>query len=276
MKIYNNIHIINIISMTDKIYIFYLLSDIHLEHYGTQIVDINHFINIDNNCKIDNGVYVLLLAGDIGYPHDKNFLHFINSCCVSFDYVFYITGNHEYYDLKSVGYTMESIKEKIKEISIKNFYYLDNDIFILPNDLMIVGTTLWSNIPPERKTDVTTCTNDYTYINDITTEIVTDMHNTNREWLKKVFADYPNKKIVMTHHLPSPKLIAKKFRIYDNVNCCYASNDEDLFNDKIILWCFGHTHVCINNTIDNIPFKSNPVGYLDEPKKYCKKNIFIY
>ena len=64
-------------------YQFQLISDIHLEFGAIK--------------KISKCADYLILAGDIGYPDQKLFKDFLSNTSKIFNKVFYVAGNHEYY-----------------------------------------------------------------------------------------------------------------------------------------------------------------------------------
>jgi predicted phosphodiesterase len=84
--------------------------------------------------------------------------------------------------------------------------------------------------------------------------------------------------IMITHHLPSFKLIHSDFLTdkYKNYNQCFASNCDQYFKDPIKIWIFGHTHKECDAEINNIKFLCNPVGYPDENNNQKTKIIEIY
>lgn len=66
-------------------YKFQLISDIHLE-FGA--------------CKqIKKYAYYLIIAGDLGYPEHKLFKEFLLNVSKTFNTVFYVSGNHKYYQI---------------------------------------------------------------------------------------------------------------------------------------------------------------------------------
>lgn len=255
---------------------FQLVSDLHLEYYDK--IHFNDFIIP----KASN----LIIAGDIGYQHLDNYNTFMESCSESFDKVFMVLGNHDYYNYKSKEIlTMEDIETNIKTIIEKynNIHLLHNDVYEF-NDYVILGTVLWSNIPFNMAKYVQNNINDYNYIYDdklkpITPNKINYLHYKNVEWLEKMIGKYLNKKIiVITHHLPSFKLISPKY--YNNLfNCAFATDLEYLMKDNVLYWCCGHTHTSCSTVINNCKLFVNPKGYpinnnQNENQSYDKQFIF--
>ena len=81
----------------------------------------------------------------------------------------------------------------------------------------------------------------------------------------------------MTHHLPSYKLIDRKY-INDNkhLNKYFASNSDDLFVPTIKAWIYGHTHTGSVRECHGIKLYCNPYGYPgenEEEVKICKFEV---
>ena len=73
--------------------------------------------------------------------------------------------------------------------------------------------------------------------------------------------------IVLTHHLPSFKLITDKYKTYRN-NTRYASDLESLMTKNVKYWICGHTHCQYETKINETFCKINAYGHSDE----CNKN----
>ena len=98
-----------------------VISDLHLERKIG-------FIKFKKN---DIGG-TLLLAGDIGSPLHSNYWDFLKYSSDNFEKVFFITGNHEYWN--DNNYTMNDINNIIEEKSseIPNIEFLNNKkVFIM-------------------------------------------------------------------------------------------------------------------------------------------------
>lgn len=254
--------------------LFHILSDLHLEH-NPDIDSFEKFItkfpqlikNIDtNNIKKS----ILILAGDIGYPSSSNYFDFLKSCCEHYLYVIFVAGNHEYFysDFDTINKML--IDESFK---IPNLFFLLNDSITIDN-YRFIGTTLWTNVDSSSKHLVYGSMNDYhtiklkdKYIN------VDDTNNLHEEQLE--FIEYQLgiekreniKNIVITHHLPSKKLIDQKYIKYGSLNKAFYTDCEYLFDKyKIRAWICGHSHTQINTTINYTKLILNPFGYKNENK----------
>ena len=146
--------------MSRKIYI-QIYSDLHLEL--TKSIP-----------KILPKSPYLLLAGDIskfGHPSFEEFLHYCNN---NWKKTFYVFGNHDYWNTNSY---MQKIKHSLKEFlqnnKLTNIYILDNEFVSLNEDIIVFGSTFWTQSPYNTTYEAGMYINDYnkirckTFIEDI-------------------------------------------------------------------------------------------------------------
>jgi hypothetical protein len=105
---------------------FQLYSDIHLEFYKSFP-------------KIKPTAEYLFLAGDIGIITQPNFTNFFDYCSENWKHVFYVLGNHEYYNKKSYSKLNTMYKTLFEKYN--NIHLLDNSSYELDN-IKIIGSTL--------------------------------------------------------------------------------------------------------------------------------------
>jgi hypothetical protein len=241
--------------MTTKIQ---YLSDIHLEtHHDTSDAIFKKILK-------PSAPY-LALCGDIGYPGAQLYESFLKYCSENFEHVFYIAGNHEFYnDIKSIKFlknkelmskeldedslrrlsvrfsrdTRETRTEKIREICQKftNIHFLDKETFYIPNtNLIVVGCTLWSKLDINKY--MLPQFNDFHRICQDKDTLLTP--KTYDDWnedhvgflgttLKKIQDENPDLNIlVLTHHCPTYDIIIDKYTISDpnNMNSFFANKD---------------------------------------------------
>jgi predicted phosphodiesterase len=229
-----------------------LLSDIHLE-LGNKF-DLNFKKQAD----------VVILAGDIGNPYDKEYIQLLRKLCLTHDKVFLITGNHEYYNHKSTEEIDDYIKNNIEDDNI-HFLQMDSVIY---KDIKFIGCTLWGDLK-----DKSLCKyiNDFKYINSDDYIKLQQQHKT---WLENELSNtnYKNciKTCIITHHIPIPKLVNDEFKD-EPLNCFYVSN-VNVTNAKV--WCYGHTHKSSCKKINNTIFHCNPKGYKHESSGWDIDYIF--
>jgi Icc-related predicted phosphoesterase len=252
---------------------FQLFSDLHQEF-------------ITNYYKIPPKADYLFLAGDIHNFSKINFKMFFDYVSENWKHVFYIPGNHEYYDRYE---SLHNLKKKYKHFfnNYSNIHFLDDETFTLNyNDISvkIIGSTLWSNI-----TDIQGI-NDFKYINEtpnlyISKEFFNNLHINSVNFLKnQIQSSNDNEKIIVITHFPpiqkntsSPKYVNEKQHIKDY----FSSNillDFKNHSDKISCWIHGHTHFS-NDFIEpetGIRIISNQLGYLQELKNTTMKEYGLF
>ena len=245
----------------------YYLSDLHLEFYKKNF-DFGKIFNF-KDCDL------LCLCGDIGYPEHENYNNFIKFCSYNAKYVCIITGNHEYYS-KNNSKTIQSTDLLIGEICNKyeNVYFLNNSkIYLEEFDTFIIGSCLWSEVPLDINPDIIR-TNDfemiyYEYENcrymfnyDFRNLLNAEAYEYLENELSNI--DFKSKVILLTHFLPSYKIISQKYKGYI-ANCLYANNFDDLFEKyDINLAICGHSHTPNKIRINNTELVLNPLGYPGE------------
>lgn len=241
--------------MTSKIQ---YVSDIHLEtHHNTSKAIFEKILK-------PSAPY-LALCGDIGYPGAQLYEPFLEYCSKHFEHVFYIAGNHEFYnDTKAIKYLKtkkfieksvtneelrrismrfprESPEDRIKQIreicqKFSNIHFLDKETFKIPGtDIIVVGCTLWSKL--DMNPHMLPQFNDFNRIcQDKDTLLMPKTYdNWNEEHveflgtaLTKIHADSPDAKVlVLTHHCPTYDIIIEKYTTSDpdNMNSFFANKD---------------------------------------------------
>ena len=172
----------------------------------------------------------------------------------------------------------EGINVKLRMLTKKfpNYTFMSNNIYKLKvgsNLVFIIGTTLWSYIPPDKRPTVHTIMNDYnmTYridgdkIRKWNVNDTVKLHSNAVKLIKRtsVIAKKHNAKcILLTHHKPimdGPKTYHQH---------CYESNLAHLITSPIIFAAHGHTHKKYMKLINGVPVVSNPRGYPSERTKF--------
>lgn len=237
----------------------YLLSDIHLEYQKSvaSFSDLVHkyplLINGHDTNLFKTGT--LILAGDIGYPTEKKYWNFLKSCSDEFKNVIYTTGNHEYWkfgktSIFDIDKQMQNMANKNK---MHNLHYLNmHEINI--NQIRYLGATLWSN----RKVSLKSMHS--------TSHDIRNSHKVHVDWLQnKLNIDKTTHTLVITHHMPSLKLIAPKYKNCENSG--FATDLEHLIQPNLKMWVCGHTHTGVDIMINGCRFLINPLGRPDEINK---------
>lgn len=230
-----------------------VLSDLHLELLPPSKVQ-----SVIGSILIAGGKDVLVLAGDIGNPEDKNYALFLDAMSEHFKKVFVISGNHEAYH----G-TVASKENRVRYICSRkpNVSYLSNN-FEDYAGYRWLGTTLWTHVSdPKYKV------NDFRRITNMSVDTYNHLNDQAVSFLEKTLRKSEGKHcIVITHHLPSFQLIHPKYK-NDPYNQCFASNLDNLiekYSDRMWLWCYGHTHNASDKTMHGVRMVCNPIGYAGE------------
>lgn len=227
---------------------FQVISDLHLETRPGWV-------------KPPRKAPYLFLAGDIGDPYSKKWQSFIEYCAETWDKVFYVTGNHEFYK-NSMDDVIHHIESKFREINPVKLVLLQRGVMYPFEGYFIVGCTLWSDIKPVAFHSM----NDATYIKKdgerITIEDYLLEYKKDSNWLKEVITKNESiKLIVLTHHCPSFKLMNPGFEHYGEVNTGFYSALDNIIKPQVKLWICGHTHKALETTIGSTQFIINPIGY---------------
>lgn len=243
----------------------------HVFRKKTNIVEVQYIsdIHIDTYKNIPDIIPysdTLIIAGDIGVPTHVNFRKFLQIVSNRFNNVFFVAGNHEY-DSGSIfdPYNYEKFHQIIKQQcnDFNNVHFLDNSCHCLNNDVMIIGSTLWTDLNFDHNTSKN-------LINKYKPHI--EMHKKSIDFIETTLKINKNKKfIVVTHYVPTFKLIEDKYKTKgEYVTNLFASNLEHLMLPNLKVWICGHTHsvkkIQINNTLCCV----NAHGY---PNENNTKNI---
>ncbi|ALH07030.1 putative calcineurin-like phosphoesterase [Port-miou virus] len=198
---------------------------------------------------------ILCLCGDIGNPWSKGYVRFLKWCSSSFEFVFVIAGNHEYYGKHS----MEDTNKKIGELcgALPNVEFLQNSSFEY-GGILFVGATLWTKVP-ENADEIM---NDYSEIPELTAQKVREMHNVSLNFFCKEIGK-GQKTVLLSHHCPfknSETLKCDK----EPVASCYGSEVSGIAKENVAAWFWGHTHKAFRRKIGPTLFACNPKGYGSE------------
>ena len=211
---------------------------------------------------VENLTDTLLIAGDVGNPFHENFHVFMKRMANLFAKIIFVAGNHEYdsgclFD-KTKYDTYKLQLEKIFK-QLPNVFFLDNDICQLNNQIIVAGTTLWSDpklyYPIYKKEKLTASQYD-THI---------EKHIESVNFIENVCAKYSDKKIiVLSHFVPTFKLIEHKYLSNGKANGWFATDLEHLIKKPINAWICGHSHSVITKKINGVYCGLNAHGYSKE------------
>lgn len=252
------------------------VSDLHLEHYKIHTAE---QLNPLQWIKPDPTADLLVLAGDIGNPFRSSYSLFLQWCSANWPQVVVIAGNHEFYGMVATGnhatYGAAKSREEVLELIRKivghypNVRLLDRERLTVSPGLHVLGCTLWSDIPPAMYKQVVYGLNDFRMIPGATVASYGMWHARDLAWLEAELRQLQlsgasERAIVVTHHLPTPKLISEQYQDHP-LNCCFATDLEELIKEtKPAAWICGHTHQGNTATIGPTQLAINPWGYPGE------------
>lgn len=238
----------------------FILSDLHTE----KDIAIKKILDILKPADI------LILAGDIGDPIKSldTYDTLLAKCSKIYKHVIIVPGNHEYYSCK---YNKLLVINKINELCLKykNIHLLHRKSIIL-EDIVFIGATLWSIIDrhtvvnyPVIFTEVFPNRIDYidAYMKDFSFIKSSIISNTNQNQNLPI--------VVITHYLPTYKIINPKYLNDKNISAYYSETLESLNINisNVKLWICGHTHEHVSYLYDNkFRIIANPLGYQNEKR----------
>jgi predicted phosphodiesterase len=227
-----------------------IFSDLHLE-FGIDVIKKCVDISSANKMKYT------VLAGDItNYKKKEKILtKLITELKEHTKHIIYVLGNHEYYEPQNKS--INEIKNEYKFLCTNLGINLLDNSSLETDDFVFYGTTMWSNVNAEafyRMND------QYSFKNR---QDVIDIHEESVDLLDKFVTEYRNVKplVIITHHLPSFKLIDEQYKIYGELNTGFASKLDHIIRNPINYWIYGHTHKPNNTIINGVKLICNPLGY---------------
>lgn len=236
--------------------IFRIWSDLHLESGSW---DPAWFENSE-------GQY-LILAGDIQEINKhKNSLDFFHKCNDSFIKTFYVPGNHEHWGTYVEKW--EKAKAYFAEQGFDNIVLMQKDTFVV-EDITIFGATMWYDASHlnhgQTRAELKYEIKDYQYIKSgrrgtivgIWPLDVVFWNYDHITWLKEQVSACRTKKLVITHHAPTP---FSKDPTFENDHKEYV-NDLDLTEIPADFWVHGHVHYSHYYIVDDVTVVCNPRGY---------------
>lgn len=213
---------------------FQICSDVHLEEHPER-----SFGDVITPCAP-----YLILAGDIGDPGTNHFRSFINECSNAFSHVYFVPGNHEYHGhgIKAGSCLLETVLGQFPNVTLLQC----GKGYIGP--YVIIGATLWTNIPVHLHQAAITNVGDYSKMmdRDFTPSYCSRLNKSHVNWLSNAIREEQvsgNHVIVVTHHPPSMTGTSHHAFKADPLRCCYRNNLDHLVSlPGNIVWVSGHTH----------------------------------
>lgn len=242
------------------------VSDLHLEFPENRVY-------LQENPLETAGV-ILIIAGDTVTDRQKKKVRsFYEQLRKEYRLIISCFGNHDFYR-GTIDYALPVYHKE----AAPNHFLLNNSSLEFEGIRFLV-TTLWSHIPVEFQESVETKMNDYRLISrrfaceevPITAADTNRYHDLSLQFLNRELGKpYGGKTVVISHHLPSYKLLHGDISLTD-LRFGYASDLDSLIgSSKIDFWIFGHQHHSVNVEMGDTRLLSNPLGYPDER---CQKSF---
>lgn len=244
-----------------------VLSDLHIE-FGK-------FSPVHNDRRIDDGVDVVVLAGDIA--EGVQGIRWARETFVTKEIV-YVAGNHEFY-WHGIDALMHHMREVAGQMGV---HFLERDA-VTRGGARFLGTTLWTNFElyglDNREVAMQQggkWMNDFrlirTYrgferdasggisIRNFTPEDARQEHDLSAVWLDRELSQGdPAKTVVVTHHAPSCLSLHPRWE-GDELSPCFVSDLPGLLG-RSVLWIHGHTHDRFDHVVQGTRVVANPRGY---------------
>ncbi|WP_291012943.1 metallophosphoesterase [Hydrogenophaga sp.] len=243
-----------------------VLSDLHLEFA--------RFSPVWNDQRIDDGVDVVLLAGDIA--EGTQGIRWARETFVTKEIV-YVLGNHEFYS----GHIQFLTKHARDVANRMGVHLLEHDAIGL-GGVRFLGTTLWTDFnffgAQHRQGAVGAAEmylNDYQCIKTfvaspgdamnrqarlLRAEDTAGMHKESSAWLAgELSRGDPAKTVVVTHHAPHRLSVHPRYE-RDMVSAAYVSDLSHLMGQAAI-WVHGHMHDSADYRVNGTRVVCNPRGY---------------
>ncbi len=231
---------------------------------------------------------ILVLAGDIS-SHGEQLLSFLKECCKRFRKVYYVAGNHEFYKhdydkhSKELSDAILNRSDMFGAFSGLEYAFTSVGYEELEDEkVRFIFAPLWGDGGPTLADQAQTGF----YLNDfrlITKGVyhgtytpkkfsVQDMmyeHKKQKKEIERYLSQpFDGRTVVVTHHLPSRRLVSARFWPKDGsdgANGGFASDCDNLIATKEPwLWIHGHTHDTIDTELWKTRIVCNPAGYRGE------------
>lgn len=229
---------------------------------------------------------ILVLAGDIS-SSGTQLLAFLAECCKRWKKVYYVPGNHEWYRHDYKRYSDELKTALLSKTSygdaFDNLEFAINDVGYEELEelgIRFIFCPMWADGGPHLVDQgrVGAALNDFRLISNMNGNsfkrfTVQDMMYEHKKQKAKIIeylkTPFEGRSIVVTHHIPSRKLVSARFWPADGSDGCnggfVGDCDDILYSDFAPWqWIHGHTHDTISTVINKTRIDCNPCGYRGE------------
>lgn len=241
-----------------------LLSDLHSEHWGSAARLWSHLESRLGYFRQDiRPRDVMCLCGDIGHPSDPKLEQLLGKFTARWPRTLFVPGNHEFYDLK-FRFDRESALKQLRAVCDRTGVKLLDRERVDLDGVSFFGCTLWS---AASQLDFWMLHDGYCVFR--THEEYLAAHARDRLWLDaELAADHgPGERVVLTHHLPTPKLIHQRYHYRGAPQTAFMTPlDELVAQSSARFWFSGHTHESMQARVGQTLCAVSPLGYPEEQK----------
>lgn len=259
-----------------------IASDIHLEGFFGRNEETLALDFLPKDERDEHSI--LVLAGDISSIPDQ-LIKFLAVCLDRFSDVIYVPGNHEFYKKHFQNWCtdMEKALLELHQSRLadgRHLYYVTEGVNAVDiSGIRFIFGTMWGDGGPTLEDQAKTGF----YLNDFrliytgegftrftVQDMITQYKMAKRSIEAGLSAPFAGKKVVVTHHLPSRRLVSKRFWPSDGsdgANGGFVGACDDLLAKTEIapdLWIHGHTHCKIDTMLWKTRVVCNPTGYRGE------------
>lgn len=245
------------------------VSDLHIEFF-------NNMYFLHSN-KLKKEAEILIMAGDI-YLFSKNTetLSYFDYLAKTFQEVYWLPGNHEYYNSDVIRY------HKFLQKEIRPNIHIVNNQVISIEDVNLIFTTLWGNISVNNELFIKSHVSDFSLISydgdDFRPKQFNQLHDKSVQFLEtELLKRQKEKNVVITHHVPTLFDYPENYK-NSSINQAFAVEMFDLIEKyQPEAWIYGHSHVNTPDfTIGKTKLVTNQLGYVDmDEHKTFKIDKFI-
>lgn len=253
-----------------------IASDIHIDAFTGRDPSVlaNDFLSPDDR----DAESVLVLAGDISSKIEQ-LISFLQVCEQRFYRVIFVPGNHELYRHVFENWNDEFTRCAKEFLSPRTFVTSADQVSATIIDgVRFVYGTMWADGGPTLADQAKTgyYLNDFRLIRtaggmkSFSVPLMMEEFRRARASIEGVL-NYPfdGKTVVVTHHLPSRKLVSDRFWPSDGsdgANGGFVGDCDDLLSGDHApdLWIHGHTHCKIDTVLWKTRVVCNPTGYRGE------------
>lgn len=210
---------------------------------------------------------ILVLAGDIGYLGDDNYIShpFWNRVSEDFNQVIVVPGNHELYKFFDINELRNGWQLEISH----NVSVCYNSVIALNEETDLIASTLWAHISPSEEYLTERCVSDFKRIRNgefrLSAQRFNEEHEVCRNFIEKAVSESNAERIVVaTHHVPSFALMAEEFKD-SSINGAFTVELAGMIAEsRINCWIYGHSHRNIDKMIGSTRCVSNQLGYVSQ------------